>query len=170
MKKQQKIVTGINDKAIREAKLEVGKYILLLGTVKDSLNQLTEGKVSDFDMELVDAHFNGLTGFKNGLMSATAFNLQSEYNELKTLIDKVNQNTHLLQFITKGGVNEAKIEEEFTSYLREKYTKECLRIKEAVDILNESSTYVLQRSLTFGRSEVYFNVSAFESAKVMGGR
>ena len=170
MSKKERIVTGVNHQAIRVAKTEATNYLVLLNRAKDSLKQLTDGNVTELNIDLVDSYLNGLTGFKNGSLSAMAYNLQSEYNELKTLIEEVDKGVGNLQYITKDKVDEAKIQDANTTYLRDKYTEEYLRIKEAVDLLNKSSMYVINGSVAFGRDEVLFDANKFQGAKVMGGR
>lgn len=170
MSKRQKVITGINDKAIKETKVEVTNYLELLDRAKASLKNLTDDNVKDLSVKAIDEYLNNKTGFLNGLMSATAYNLQDEYKKLITLITDIDSGSESLNFITKGKIDDDKIQAAHTSYLREKYVEEYLRIKDAVDILNESSMYVLKHSLQFGRSEIYFDASGFESTKVMGGR
>lgn len=170
MSKREKIVIGVNRPKIAQIKQEVTDYLILLNKAKDSLKQLTDGNVIDLDMRKVDKYLNELTGFLNGEMSATAYNKHIEYNELKTLIEDVNQGKHNLKFISKGKVNDTEIEEAHTNYLRDKYTEEYLRLKEAVDVLNESSMYAIRSSVAFGRDEVVFDVNKFQSAKLMGSR
>lgn len=169
-RKEEKVVIGINDQAIRKTKMEVANYLILLSMAKDSLKQLTENNVSDLDMDSVDNYLNSLTGFKNGSMSAMAYNLQGDYNELKKLIDEVNQGTHNLQFITKGKVDDAKIKESYTTYLRNEYTEEYFRLQEAISLLNESSMFIVRSSFGFGGDKVLFDVNRFQSAKVMSKR
>ena len=164
---KQKIVTSINSSQIREAKESVNNYLVLLDRAKDKVKELTDGNVVELDMDLVDAYLNSLTGFKNGSMSATAYNLQDVYNEFKTLINEVEDGTHNLQFISKGKVNDTKIEEANTSYLRDKHIEEYLRIKEAVDVLNESSMFVLRTVLNLKGNKIHFTPQSFEFAKSM---
>ena len=170
MSKREKIVIGVNRPKIAQIKQEVTDYLILLNKAKDSLKQLTDGNVIDLDMRKVDKYLNELTGFLNGEMSATAYNKHVEYNELKTLIGEVNQGKHNLKFISKGKVNDTEIEEAHTNYLRDKYKEEYLRLKEAVDVLNESSMYAIRSSVAFGRDEVVFDVNKFQSAKLLGSR
>lgn len=170
MSKKEKIVIGINDQAIRKAKMDTENYLIIVSMAKDRLKGLTEGNVSELNMDLVDAYLNNLTGFKNGSMSAMAYNLQEDYSELMGLIDEVNKGTHLLQFITKGKVDNVKIEQTYTSYLKDEYVDEFYRIQEAVDILNESNMYIVNHSLNFGRSKIYFDAQSFSGAKAMSKR
>ena len=167
MKKQERIVTGINDKAIKETKVEVANYLILLKRAKDSLKELTEGNVSELDMELVDTYLNGKTSFKNGSMSAMAYNLQSEYNELTTLINNVNEGKHNLQFVSKGKVDDDKIETAYTNYLRDSYINEYLRIKEAIKLLNESDIVTLRHTLNLKGDKIDLTPQSFEISKLM---
>lgn len=163
----QKIITNINSTQIRETKANVNSYLVLLNRAKDKVKELTEGNVLELNIDLVDTYLNSLTGFKNGSMSARAYNLESVYNELKTVIDEVNQGKHNLQFISKGKVNDSKIEEAHTTYLREKHTEEYLRIKEAVDVLNESDITVLRTALNLKGERITFSPQSFEIAKLI---
>lgn len=170
MSKKQKIVVSINNSNIGKVKREATEYLVLLNRAKDSLKELTEGNVTDLNIDKVDDYLNGLTGFLNGEMSATAYNKQNEYKTLKQLIAEVDAGVINLQFIHKGKVNEAKIEESNTAYLPEGYVEEYLRLQKAIDMLNESSEHILNNSINWRGRKVELNVVGYNAIKVMGNR
>ena len=162
MSKKEQVVLSINNNNISNTKAETENYLILLSRAKDLLNELTEGNVEDLSIEAVDAYLNNKSGFKNSLMSATAYNLENQYNSLKSLLNDLNKGTQYLQFITNGKVNDAKIKEANTTYLNEDYVDEFLRLQEAVDVLNQTSMFTLRTAINMKGSEVTFSPQAFQ--------
>ena len=170
MSKRTKIVLSKNDSNIRKRKGEVTNYLILLERAKKALNELTEGNVEDLSIEAVDSYLNSKSGFLNGLMSATAYNLENQYSALKTLLIDLNEGGDSLEFISKGKVDDAKIEQANTTYLNKEYVGEFLRLQEAVDILNESNITVVNNCLNLKGDKVRLNASVFNVSKQLLGR
>ena len=169
--KQERIVINVNHNAIRKVTTEATDYLILLERAKNGLKNLTEGNVKELKVEAIDNYLNNKTGFLNGLMSATAYNLQDEYNALKTLINDVDNGVNNLKFITKGKVDDAKINEAHTNYLKDSYVEEYLRLLEAVKMLNQSDTFVLNNAIMLDRQNGFrVNPSAFSNVKAMSSR
>ena len=169
--KQERIVINVNHNAIRKVTTEATDYLILLERAKNGLKNLTEGNVKELKVEAIDNYLNNKTGFLNGLMSATAYNLQDEYSNTLKLIAEVDNGVNNLKFITKGKVDEAKINEAHTSYLRDSYTEEYLRLLEAVKMLNQSSAFVLHSAIMLDRQNGFrINPIAFSNVKAMSSR
>ena len=171
MKKSKRVVIGINRNAVTEKTVKTKQLISLIETTKESIKELTDGNVIEHNMDAIDTYLNEKTGFLNGRMSAMAFNRQNLYDKVVSLLPKLDSLKGYVQYIKKGAVNDEKIKEDSTNYLREGYTESYLEIQKHIDAINKlDSGYVISNAIQLGRDGLEFNAQKYQSVKVMAKR
>lgn len=171
MKKSNRVIIGVNRNAVTEKTVKTKELISLIETAKESIKELTDGNVIEHNVDAIDKYLNEKTGFLNGRMSAMAFNRESLYDKVQSLLPKMDSLKDYVQYIKKGAVNEAKIQEDSTNYLRDSYTESYLEIQKHIDAINKiDSGYVLSNAIQLGRDGIEFNAHKYQSVKVMARR
>ena len=118
------------DKHLAEETLKAEKLNKALELVK----LITEGKVSTIDIESLNSFLNSATGFRNVGMSASALNLDIEY---QTIVDASQIASEYISL--KDGkyiVDEKNIKENHTLYLKDAETEVYNTLLKAYKILN----------------------------------
>ena len=171
MRKSKRVVIGINRNAVTEKTQKTKELISLIEVTKESIKELTDDNVAESSMEAIDTYLNEKTGFLNGRMSAMAFNREGLYDKVQSLLPKMDSLKDYVQYIKKGAVDEAKIKEDSTSYLYDKYTEPYLEIQKHIEAINKlDSGYVLSNSIVLTRDGLEFNAQKYQSVKAMAKR
>ena len=167
----KRIELNVNHNEITKKTKEATNYLVTLSRAKEYLRKVTDGNVTNLSQEEVDNFLNERTGFLNGLMSATAYNLQDSYTKLMGLITEVDDGVKNLQFIKKGKVDADKIKETSTSYLRDSYVESYTKIIKMINEINElESAYVIRNTIKFTERGLEFNPTNYQSIKLMSKR
>lgn len=167
----KKVLIKVNTQAVAEKTQKTTELINLIETTKESIKQLTDGNVTDSNMEAIDTYLNEKTGFLNGRMSAMAFNQEALYDRIKSLLPKLDSLKDYVRYIKKGDVNKAKIEQDSTAYLADRYTKDYLKLKELIDAINTSeSGYVLSNAIQVTREGLLITPQQYQAVKSLAKR
>jgi len=167
----KKVIIRLNNQAVAEKTAKTKELINLIETTKEAIKELTDGNVTDSNIEAIDTYLNEKTGFLNGRMSSMAFNKESIYDKVVSLLPKMDSLKGYVQYIKKGEVNEAKIKEDSTIYLADRYTESYLKLKELVDAINSlESGYVISSSIQITRDGLVITPQNYQGIKAMSNR
>ncbi len=131
-----KVLLKVNEHKISTLKQETEKVCKVLNDAVKTVGVLTEDKVSVLDLKKIEKALNKRSGFLNAEMSAYAFNLKSEYLQVKSIIE---QGVDKTEYVTiKSGtytVDTQAILDDNTSYMREKNVEHYETFKKALELM-----------------------------------
>ncbi len=136
-----KVLLKVNEHRINVEIKEAQELCDLFNEGVKMVSKLTDGEVKDFNMDAIDNYLNTKTGFLNAEMSALAFNLKSEYLQVKSIANEGLFNSDVITYKKgKYQVSEEPIIDAHTTYMRDRYVSDYETFKKAVELM-ESLPY-----------------------------